>query len=222
MKQWEINLYTTVLASDMYGQVQKSHSIARNHSHFVSPVPQEMADQMFEHLITSNNEEVLAFLQKTHHPSLPTLKTCLQNVVRNNANAPTLWNWISDELNRHPTNDIRTQIKPLRVLENTFRSSVKAQTSVRCLQALQPHLEQKEIDVLTLFARNNGHTRAGRQLLKHATLNEVEKLCHTYYTPTDTDLPKMLQEIEMERSRRTKNVLKKQVAGKGATLKRKM
>lgn len=217
-----MNLYTAVIASDMYGEVQKSHSIARQHNHFVSPVPQEMVDQMFEHLVFSNNEEVLNFLKKTHHPALPTLKTCLQSMVRNNPSGPTLWNWISDELKRHSTSDVRSHIKPIRILENAFRGSVKIQAASRCLKALQPYLEQKEIDVLTLFARNNGHTQASRALLKHANLDEVDKICHTYYTPTDADLPKVQQEIEMERSKRVKNVLKKHVNSKGLTAKRKI
>lgn len=222
MKQWEMNLYTAILTSDMYGQAQKSHSIMCNHIHFESEVPQEMADQMFKHLIVSNNEVGLAFLQKTNHPSLPTLKTCLQSLVRNNVDTPAVWNWINDVLKRHSRSDIKMLVKPIRVLENTFRSSVKKQISSRCLRALQPYLDQKEIDALTLFARSNGHTLSSRALLKQACLDEVEKMCDTYYTPNNTDLLKIRQEIEVERSKRLKKVLKNQLTGPTVNVKRKM
>lgn len=217
MKNWETELYTAI----MYNEVQKSHQIVREHAKLVSAIPQEMVDQMFEHSVASN-PQVLDFLQKTHHPSLLSLKSCLQNMVKNNPIPPTSWSWIGDEIKRHCINDVRSHIKPIRVLENTFRSSIKSQVASRCLKVLQPYLEQNEIDVLTLFARNNGHLQSSRALLKHANLDELEKLYPSCYRPTDPDLPKIQQEIEMERSKRLKKVLKTQITTKAVSVKRKM
>jgi len=217
MKKWETELYTALV----YNEVQKSHEIVCEHTQLVSAIPQEMVDQMFEHSVTCN-PQVLDFLQKTHHPTLLSLKSCLQNMVRNNPSTPTSWSWINDEIKRHSISDIRSHIKPIRVLENTFRSSVKSQAASRCLKVLQPYLEQNEIDVLTLFARNNRHLQSSRALLKHANLDELEKLYPSCYRPTDPDFPKIQQEIEMERSKRLKKVLNTQITTKAVSVKRKM
>ena len=217
MKKWETELYAAIV----FKEVQKSHKIVCEHPQLVSTIPQEMVDQMFEHSVASNTQ-VLDFLQKTHQPSLLSLKSCLQNMVKNNSSAPTSWSWLGDEIKRHSINDVRSHIKPIRVLENTFRSSVKSQAASRCLKILQPYLEQNEIDVLTIFARNNGHLQSSRALLKHANLDELEKLYPSCYRPTDPDLPQIQQEIEMERSKRLKKVLKTQITTKAVNVKRKM
>ena len=205
MKQWEMDLYTALLNNDpLKGDIV---SITRDHPHFETPIGQEKADLLFEHIVL-NNIECLTFLQKTNHPSLPVLKLCIKMAIDGNIGSPTAWNWISDELNRWVLTplEIKTIVKPMRLIEKALDHTIKPLVSYRCTRALRPYLEQKEIDVLTLFARSSGHTRASCELLKHADLQEVEKQCQTY-SSKDIDLEKMQEDIVTERSKRTKNVL---------------
>jgi hypothetical protein len=53
-------------------------------------------------------------------------------------------------------------------------------------------------------------------------LDEIEKLSHTYYNPNDAEFDQLHQQIEQERSKRTKNVLEKHVKNTAMNAKRKM
>lgn len=216
MKQWEENLYTAVVTSGLYSQVQKARGIVREHEKFISPVRQDLADQMFEHIVHSTNTEVLEFLQKTHHPSLPTLKMCLDGMIRCYINHPEFWKWINDELSSHATADIKTQVKPIRVLEQALRYSVPPSISYRCVRALRPYLQQNEINTLAFYARNSNHIRASRELLKFADLEYMEKNVGSYFAHESTDLQDVQKDIETERCRRLKTVLKKQTQTQSA------
>lgn len=223
MKQWETNLYMAVVTSELYSQVQKSRAVVREHEKFVSPLRQDLADQMFEHIVRSTNTEVLAFLQKTHHPSLPTLKLCLEGMVKGYANRPEFWKWINNELSRHATAEIKTHVRPLRVLERALGYSVQPSIAYRCVRALQPYLQQNEINTLAFYARNSNHIRASRELLKFADLYCMEKNASHYFAYENTDLQNVQKDIETERCRRLKTVLKKQTQTKSARVsKRKM
>ena len=211
MKQWETNLYTAVVTSELYSQVQKARAIVREHEKFVSPLRQDLADQMFEHIVYSTNTEVLVFLQKTHHPSLPTLKLCLEAMVRCHTNRPEFWKWINNELSCHPTAEVKTHVKPIRVLERALGYSVQPSISYRCVRALQPYLQQNEINTLAFYARNSNHIRASRELLKCADLDYMEKNAGSYFPYENTDLQNIQKDIEAERCRRLKTVLNKQI-----------
>ncbi len=224
MKQWEMDLCAAIFDSDLQECRKKSLQIVRSHDRFETPISQNKADQLFEHIVPNENLECLTFVQKTNYPSLPMLKLCIKMTIERNTISPIAWNWIAEELKRWLLNpsEIKCTVKPMRLMESAVAPSRESTMSYRCTRTLLPYLQQKEIDQLTLFARSSGHLRASRELLKHANLDAVEKISHTYYNPDDDDLQQVHQEIETERSKRTKSLLKKHITTSTETAKRKM
>lgn len=224
MKQWEMDLYTAILNNDMQDQRETSLQIVRSHTQFETPIPQSKADQMFEHVFANENMDCLTFLKKTNFPSLPVLKLCIKTAIGRNVVSSVVWNWVAEELKRWQLNpaEIKSLIKPMRLIESALHCSMVPAMSYHCTRTLRPYLQQKEIDQLTLFAHSSFHFRASRELLKYANLDEIKKLSHTYYNPNDAEFDQLHQQIEEERSKRTKKVLEKHVKTTAVNAKRKI